>query len=135
MTAEPQGVENIPQPGEVVPSLRELHFTACQLLMTPDDGKVRQPGAADDLGRVHLADEARIQAAAVLLGDAETAGRIRLRVEIDEQDPDAPCRETRGKVQRGRGLSHAPFLVGDSDNPHTSACKTVIPSQTSAPAT
>ena len=41
---------------------------------------------------------------------------VRLWIEIDEQRPAAPQRKRGGQVDGGRGLTHAPLLVGDGDD-------------------
>ncbi len=54
--------------------------------------------------------------ALVFAGKAESRRRVGLRVQIDQQDAPIQRSQRSGEVDRGRGLSHAPFLVGDGDN-------------------
>jgi hypothetical protein len=41
---------------------------------------------------------------------------VGLRIEVDEQRPLAPQRKRRREIDGGRGLPHAPFLIGDGDD-------------------
>lgn len=66
--------------GEVVASLGEFDFATGEFLVGADDGKVGDAGAADDIGDDVLSDQARVEAAAVFLSDAEAAGGVSLRV-------------------------------------------------------
>ena len=47
--------------------------------------------------------------------DPERGRGVALRVEVDDQHPQAPERERRGQVHGGRGLPDAALLVGDDE--------------------
>ena len=48
---------------------------------------------------------------------AEAAGEVGLRIEVDEQHALLGHGEGRGEVDGGGGFADATFLVGDSDDP------------------
>ena len=62
------------------------------------------------------AQERAISAGAFDLFDAQTAGRVGLRIQIGEQNSFANRRETSSQIDGGGGFSHSALLVGDRDN-------------------
>lgn len=81
--------EDIADAGEVITGLGEFDFAACQFLVGTNDGEIGDAGAADDVSNGILSNEAGVEAAAILLRDAETAGGVGLGIEIDQENPGA----------------------------------------------
>ena len=51
-----------------------------------------------------------------ILGEAESAGSIRLRIAINQQRVHFSGRKRSGKIDGSRGLAHAALLIGNSDD-------------------
>ena len=73
----------------------------------------RQSGGLGLLGCQRLVDRFRL---GCLILHADAAGEIALRVDIDQKDALFSQREGRGQVDGRGGFTHAPLLIGDSDD-------------------
>ena len=117
-------MEDDPQAGEVVVAAGELDFHAGEVHFRRQNREVLAAGGYNLLGDGGVAEEDRIHAATVRRLDAEAAGAVRLRVEIDEKHALATQREGGGEVEGGGGFTHAAFLVGDGDDFHAEKVQT-----------
>jgi hypothetical protein len=63
-----------------------------------------------------LAVERAVKAAPLLFLDAERAGGIGLRIEVDQERVNLFVGERGGEIDRGGGLADAALLVGDGEN-------------------
>src|SRR5580704_5415369 len=67
----------------------------------------------DHSERGAVAVQRAVEAFALLFLDAECAGGIGLRVEVNEQGMDFFLRQRGGEIDRGGGFADATLLVGD----------------------
>lgn len=66
-----------------------------------------------------------VEAGAIgILGDAEAAGGIALRVGIDDQDSEVVCCQRSGKIDGGSGFADATLLICDCKYPAQAAILT-----------
>ena len=93
-------------------------FRTRQIEIRRHDEEVVHPGRQDFFRDGAGADQRPVNAAAVKPLESQSAGRIGLGIEVDEQDAVAPVREAGGKVDGGRGFSHAAFLVCNGNRFH-----------------
>ena len=95
----------------------ELQIDANQILVCRDEIQAFHLGLADgvsDLLAVH--EDVVNRRHSVGLLDSETAGRVSLRIAVDQEDLDFARGERGGEIDGGGCLTHAAFLVGDCDD-------------------
>src|SRR2546422_192853 len=95
----------------------ELHFGADQVLSRGDDVEMREMHVREAGVRERAAVEQGVVqgvADAITL-DADAAGRVRLRIGVDEQRLPLRGGERRGEIDGRRRLTDAALLVGNSD--------------------
>ena len=120
-------IETLPQRGKESPQLRfpsgnghHLDFRAGQIAIRGQQGQVRhgrlereligilQGGPVDC--REHVVDSATGRG---LSSESDSAGQVRLGIDIDEEDAPVQGGECGGQIDRGRGLADAALLVDD----------------------
>ena len=76
-------------------------------------------GRLKHVGRLVLSEEDRVETLSGGMFESEAAGRIGLRIEVDEENATAclgrPCSQMNG----GGGLSHPAFLIHNGNYAHT----------------
>jgi hypothetical protein len=119
-----EGLQDAAQAGEVVIAAGEFDFHAGEVHFRGHEREVFPAGRQNLLVHGGIAHQHRIHAAACGGFDAESAGAVRLRVEIHQQDAlPAEC-EGGGKIQGGGGFSHPSLLVGYGDDDHGCGIRT-----------
>lgn len=113
-----QGSQNFAEARQVIARPRQFDFTTGKILVGTYDGKIWQPGAADDLTGIGSFHKRRIEAASLLTGEPKAAGGVGLRIEVDQQHTHASLSQACGKVDCGGSLSDPAFLIGDGNGPH-----------------
>ena len=102
--------------------LDQLDLGAGQVHRGRREKELRHLGLDDDLRQPGLADD---QVVAVRLvrarREAQPGRRVGLRVEIQQQHPQAAGGERRAEIDRGGCLADAALLVGDRQNPGRAA--------------
>ncbi len=91
------------------------HFEvgADQVFVGGDDLETFKIGGADGVFERGIAQQDVVEAGFIgILGDAEAAGTVALRVGIDEENPDVVSGQGGGKVNGGGGLPDSAFLIG-----------------------
>ena len=86
-----------------------------QVLLAGDQREVFVGGGGDHLEGGTLAAERAVEAASLLFLDANRAGGIGLRVEIDQEGVDLLLGQGRGEIDGRGGLADAALLVGDGE--------------------
>jgi hypothetical protein len=114
-------LQHAAQTGQAVLIGGELNFASGEIEFGRDDVQALEGRGLDLFGegvRALLVGEHGKEAPSVRRGEADGAARIRLRIEIDEQDIAARLGQTRGEIYRRRGFTDAAFLIRDRDNFH-----------------
>ena len=106
------------EPGEVILGAGDFDFRPGEFEIAGNEPEVRPAGGDDFFRDRALANEGSVNGLALERRKAEAAGGIGLGIEVDEQDARAAVGEAGGEIDRGRGLTHAAFLVGDRDDFH-----------------
>ena len=96
----------------------QLELRADQVRIGRQDGEVRDLGRPDRGARLNLTDQRVIDRGRThgIPRDPETARRVALGIEIDEQDPLLCHGERGGHVHCRGGLADAALLVRDREN-------------------
>ena len=116
-----EALKDLPQASEVVVTAGEFDLDACEVHFRGDDREVFASAGDDLIAHTGLAEQDRVEAAAFGRLDAEAAGAVRLRVEVDEQHALSAKRQCGGEIEGGGGFSHTSFLVCDGDDFHERA--------------
>ena len=97
--------------------LYQLDFRACQAHVSRNQIQVRDSGMQHHSPGVEIFVHQKLihRILQRFLGDSDPTGGIPLRVDIQHQDLLPHLRQTRCKIDIGRGLSYATFLVKYSD--------------------
>lgn len=114
-------LKDVTEARQVVVAACEFDFDAGEVHFRGNQREVVAARLDDLIVNGSFADEDRIHAAAIRWFDAESAGAVRLGIEIDEKDALAAESESGGEIESGGGFTHTPFLVGDGDDFHVSA--------------
>ena len=94
----------------------QLHLCASQLNRRRHQVQIAKAAFADDRSRRRTADQHVIHAMRNLAAvHAQAAGRVALRIHIDQQHFFAALAQRSRKIHRCRRLGHAAFLVDDGD--------------------
>src|SRR5215469_955109 len=91
----------------------EFDVRAAEVDFAGDDVEAVEGGALDFFGKRAFAKQGTVGAAALGFFEAEAAGGVGLRVEVEEEDAFAVGGKAGGEVDGGGGFSNAAFLVGD----------------------
>jgi hypothetical protein len=93
----------------------QFQFSACKVGVGRYDMQKRVPRINDQTERVSLIYKSIIhRVLQQSFIDSDSAGRIALRVDIDQQRRPLSCRQTSGKVDSGSRFTDAAFLIGDT---------------------
>ena len=103
-------------PLQVVICARQLNIRPAQIHFAGDDLQALEGGLLNFVQQAALAQQRMIGAGALDLLHADAAGRIGLRVEVEQQHPPADGGDTGRQVDGGGGFAHAAFLVGNSND-------------------
>jgi hypothetical protein len=104
--------------GKVVFTAGDFDLSSRQVEVTRDQPEVLEARGDDDL-RNFLQTENRAVDAVVVDGvEPQSAGRIGLRIKIDQQNTNAAHSQAGCEVNGGGRLADAAFLVGHSDDFH-----------------
>ena len=95
---------------------RQLEVRAAQVQFARDDFEPVEGGLLDLVEQRALAEQRLVAACALGLLQAQTAGGVGLRVEVEQQHALPHCGEAGGEVDGGGGFPHAALLVGDRDD-------------------
>ena len=95
---------------------RQFQIGGAQIHFARHDFKPFEGRGFDFVEQAAFAQQNAIGAGAFDFFQANTAGGVGLRVEIEEQHALAEGGEAGGKIDGGGGFSHAAFLVGDRDD-------------------
>ena len=94
----------------------EFEIGAAEIDFTGDDFEVVVGGLLDFVEKRAFAEQRAVAARAFDLFEAETAGGVRLRIEVKEQHRLAEGGQAGGKIDGGGCFSNAAFLIGNSDD-------------------
>src|SRR5215472_14059563 len=95
----------------------KLDVGADKVLVRRDQTEPVQLGGEDGLGCIDFPHQEVVGAEAIRVArEAETAGRVRLRIAVNEQGPDLSGGKGRGQVDSGGGLAHSALLIGNGDD-------------------
>ncbi len=108
-----QRVERVTQPLQVIFRPRHVDFRHRQVHLARDQVQPVQAARADRLGQGAVAEQRVVDAAAGQFFLPERAGRVALRVKVDQQRAAAAGGQAIRQADRGRGLANPPFLVGE----------------------
>ena len=76
------------------------------------------------MAQLDLADHGFVDRQSLIVAvDAQAAGGIGLRIDIDQQDVPALLRQTGAEIDGGRCLSNAALLAGNRDDSTHSLCR------------
>jgi hypothetical protein len=114
-------LEGAAQPGEMIVGAGNFDFRARQCEVAGDHPQVFPARRHHFLREGRATQQWLVNAVPVDGRQAERAGGVGLRIEIDEQSLYAPRGEAGREVDAGGGLADAAFLVGDRDDFHESA--------------
>jgi hypothetical protein len=104
------------QPAQVVFALREFGLHRGEVDLRGDEREALGGGRDDHVRRRRLAVQHGIERAPRRLLQPERAGRVRLRVEVDDERGDAQPGKARAEVNRGGGLADPALLVRDGED-------------------
>ena len=113
-----EALEELAEAGEVVVAAGEFDFYASEVHFRGDDRKVFASAGDDLIADSGLAEQDRVETATFGCVDAEAAGAVRLRVEIDEQHALPAKRQCGGEVEGGGGFANSSLLVCDGNDFH-----------------
>ncbi len=95
---------------------RHFQIGGAQIHFAGNYRKVFVSRRFDFFEQISFAEQNAIRACAFDFFQTDAAGRVGLRVEVEQQHALAERGKARGKIYGSGGFSHAPFLVGDGDD-------------------
>ena len=95
---------------------RQLDVRAAQIDFAGDHCQALEGGVLNLVQQAALAQQREVGAGARRLFQAHAAGRVGLRVEVEQQHAPADRGDTGGQIDRRGRLADAAFLVGDGDD-------------------
>ena len=110
--------ERLPEPGQMVAGPRQLYLHAGQVHGGGNNVQPFSAGRPDALFRRNLVEQGGVQAGRLPGVDAQAAGGVGLRVQVNNENFLFQLGQGGGQVDSRGGLSHSPFLVGDGDDFH-----------------
>ena len=110
------GLQRVPHPMDVVFEARDLDVRAAHVQLAGDDFEPIPRGLLDFFGQRALAEQGPISAAALGFFQPQSACRVGLRVQVEQQHPLALRRKAGGQIDGSGGFSHAALLIGHGDN-------------------
>ncbi len=114
-----QGFEGDAESGEMFAFARNFDFCSGEVDVAGDEPEVFSAGGDDAVLEVSVSEEGFVDAEAFDGVVAEGAGRVCLRVEVDEEDAVASGGDGRGEVDGGGRFSDASLLVCHCDDFHS----------------
>ncbi len=114
--ARAQRFERLTQAVQMVFQSRHFNLGAAHIDFARDDLEPFVSRALDFFFQRAFAEQGAIGARALRFFNAESAGGVGLRVEIDKQDASANRGQASRQADRRRGLAHAAFLIGNRDD-------------------
>ena len=103
-------------PVQVVFQPRQLKIGGAKIYFAGDDLEPLESGGFDFFQQGSISEQNLVGTRAGYFLDAHAAGGIGLRVQVKEQYPLTGSGKAGGEIDGGGGLSHATFLIGDSDD-------------------
>ena len=113
-----QRLERLRQTCEVVWHSGDLDLGTGKINIGGHDKKGVTPRGEDFFGNRCAAEQWLIETGLLCSLQAERAGRVRLRIEIDKQDPLAQLRQGRAEIDSRSRFTDAAFLISDCDDLH-----------------
>jgi hypothetical protein len=109
--------ERVPQAKLPAGSPDKLDLRPGQLVLGGSEEETVELGRQDNPGERGFLDDDVVDARAVLVrADAQSARRVRLRIDVDEKGSLLGDRQPGGQVDSRRGLPDSALLVGDRDD-------------------
>src|SRR5207302_4215374 len=103
---------------EMVRHPRDLNFGAGKIEIGRNDEHILEPRRQNLVRDRDTGEQRLVDAFAFHFLHAEPAGRVRLRIKIDQEDAQFLFRQRNAEVHRGRRFSNTAFLVRDGNNFH-----------------
>ena len=114
-----EAVDDRPEPMLAVGERHELDLGTREVAIGGDQGQIANRRLEDEgrgVGGVSRQGVVDAAAGGGLAFEADPAGEVALRVEVDEQDALACERERGAEVDGGGGFADAAFLIGDDED-------------------